>query len=72
MVRYTIALRGLPKSENAAIMIEEKSVDIFHEEQLSEDFLCNINAKGQVREYLLLDGQAVDSMLGPCSHLIGA
>jgi hypothetical protein len=26
-------------------------VDIFHEEQLSEQFLCEINAKGQV--YLL-------------------
>ncbi|MCJ1472620.1 hypothetical protein MMC13_001269 [Lambiella insularis] len=28
--------------------IEEKHVELFNEAQLSEDFLCNINAKGQV------------------------
>ena len=51
MVRYTIALRGPPQDASSPILVREQDVDIFHEEQLSEHFLCEINAKGQV--YLL-------------------
>jgi hypothetical protein len=52
MVRYTIALRGPPQDASSPILIRDQDMDIFHEEQLSEHFLCEINAKGQV--YLLL------------------
>lgn len=48
MVRYTFALRGPPIDASSPILIREQDVDIFHEEQLSERFLCEINAKGQV------------------------
>lgn len=48
MVRYTIALRGPPKDESSSILIHEQEVDIFHQEQMSEQFLCEINPKGQV------------------------
>jgi len=41
MARYTIALRGPPQDASSP-----QDVDIFHEEQLSEQFLCEINAKG--------------------------
>lgn len=49
MVRYTAAIRGAPKDVESKILIEEQVVDIFHEEQLSEHFLCEINPLGQVR-----------------------
>jgi hypothetical protein len=49
MVRYTFALRGRPRDDSSEINVQEQHVDIFHEEQLSEDFLCNINAMGQVQ-----------------------
>jgi hypothetical protein len=53
MVRYTLALRGSPKDPSSQINVTEKVVDIFHEAQLEEDFLLNINAKGQVRTFPL-------------------
>lgn len=46
MVRYTLALSGLAKDDPPALEVEEKCVDIFDEEQLSEDFL-KINPYGQ-------------------------
>lgn len=54
MVRYTIALRGSPRDSKSDIHIHECPVDIFREDQLSEDFLCNINAKGQVCRHLFV------------------
>ncbi|KIY00911.1 uncharacterized protein Z520_03577 [Fonsecaea multimorphosa CBS 102226] len=48
MVRYTVALRGPARDKASEIPIQDQSVDIFHEEQLSEHFLRNINPKGQV------------------------
>jgi hypothetical protein len=51
MVRYTIAIRGPPKDESSSILIEEQEHDIFHEEQLTEQFLCGINPKGQVTSH---------------------
>jgi hypothetical protein len=47
MVRCTLALRGEPKDPTSAMSVETKVVDIFHEEQLSENFLCEINPEGQ-------------------------
>ncbi len=49
MVRYTFAVRGEPRDAEAAMVIEEQGVDLFHEEQLDEHFLCDVNPKGQVR-----------------------
>lgn len=46
MVRYTLALRGPAKDNLPALEVEEKPVDIFNQEQLSEDFL-KINPYGQ-------------------------
>jgi hypothetical protein len=48
MVRYTLAVRGTPHSPAAAMTVDEQMVDIFHEAQLDEDFLLNVNPKGQV------------------------
>ena len=48
MVRYTLAVRGEAK-DGGQISFEEHNVDIQHNiEQLSEFYLCNVNAKGQV------------------------
>jgi hypothetical protein len=57
MVRYTIALRGPPQDASSPILAREQDVDIFYEEQLSEHFLCEINAKGQV--YLLFPSLSI-------------
>jgi len=48
MVRYTFALRGPPQDASSQILIREQDVDIFHEEQLSEQFLCEINPKSGI------------------------
>ena len=49
MVRYTIAVMGAPKNPESEILIQVQVIDIFHEEQLSEHYLCEINPLGQVR-----------------------
>ena len=48
MVRYTFALRGAPKNEASEIRLEERVCDILRGEQLSEHYLCNVNANGEV------------------------
>ena len=48
MVLYTSALRGSAKDAEFEMIIHTREVDIFHEEQFEEHFLCDINAKGQV------------------------
>ncbi|KAH8887055.1 hypothetical protein GQ53DRAFT_331629 [Thozetella sp. PMI_491] len=49
MARYAIALRGPPKEGLSDLSINEQAVDIVvNLEQLSEDYLCNVNPKGQV------------------------
>lgn len=52
MVLYTLTLKGDAKDAKDAINVQTKTVDIFHEEQLEESFLCNINDHGQVRHTL--------------------
>ena len=47
-VRYTYALRGEPKITEDGIRIEEEEVNIMIGEQLTEHFLCDINAAGEV------------------------
>lgn len=48
MVRYTIAIAGKPHEGIAEMSVEERIVDIFGNEQLEEQFLRDINPKGQV------------------------
>ena len=48
MVLFTLRLKGPPKTPEDDIQVETESVDIFHEEQLSEHYLCEINKQGQV------------------------
>jgi hypothetical protein len=47
MVLYTLVLKGPAASPEQEIEVETKVLDIFHHEQLEEDFLCNINKYGQ-------------------------
>lgn len=49
MVLYTMALKGSATSPENEIDMEAKVLDIFHQRQLDEEFLCNINKYGQVR-----------------------
>jgi hypothetical protein len=48
MVRYTLAIRGIAKDNASEMVVEEREIDIFHEEQLEESYLCDVNPKGQV------------------------
>jgi hypothetical protein len=48
MVRFTLAFRGAPKDESSAMSVEERTLNIFQDEQLSEEYLCEVNPKGQV------------------------
>ncbi len=49
MVRYTLALRGPPKAGSPDVTVREEVVDINDSlDQLTENYLCNINPKGQV------------------------
>jgi hypothetical protein len=48
MVRYTLASRGEATDQGVDIVVEEREVDLYHGEQLKEEFLCEINRKGQV------------------------
>ena len=51
MVRYTLALRGPPKAGSPDVTVSEEVVDISGSlDQLTEDYLCNINPKGQVKK----------------------
>lgn len=48
MVRYTFALRGESKDAEHQIRIEEQSIDLTKGEQLTESFMCEVNAAGEV------------------------
>lgn len=48
MALYTLRLRGPPRDARSEMVVSLKEVDIFREEQLTEHFLCEINAEGQV------------------------
>ena len=52
MVRYTFALRGQPKDTDSEIRIQEKPVDLWRGEQLTEHYLCDINTAGEVSRML--------------------
>ncbi len=46
MVRYALAQRGEPEASSSDILVNLHRVDMFHEAQLNEHFLLNINLKG--------------------------
>jgi hypothetical protein len=48
MVRYTFANRGVPKDTKDEMSIEERQINIMTGEQLSEHYLCEVNANGEV------------------------
>jgi hypothetical protein len=48
MMRWLCLVRGDPKDAASAMDITPKEIDIFGEEQFSEDYLCEVNPNGQV------------------------
>lgn len=46
--RYVLKVRGKAANAGSEMLVQEQEVDIFNEEQLSEDYLIRINPKGQV------------------------
>ena len=50
MVLFTLRLKGSPKTPRDEVEVEIRLVDIFHEEQLSEHFLCDVTKRAR---YLL-------------------
>ncbi|OAL32032.1 hypothetical protein AYO22_00902 [Fonsecaea multimorphosa] len=48
MVLHTIETRGSAKDSASEMAIVPEVIDIFHEGQLSEHYLCDINPEGQV------------------------
>lgn len=49
MTRFTIALRGKVGPNSVPITVEEREVDIIHRmEQMEEQFMLEVNSKGQV------------------------
>jgi hypothetical protein len=59
-VNYTLELRGEPKDAASAMNIEKRVVNIFNQEQLTENFLCEINAEGQVRRQSYTRTSSID------------
>lgn len=76
MVRYTLAIRGIAKDTASEMVVEEREIDIFHEEQLEESYLCDVNPKGQVSWYItalnkpcIICIKLLTSHLGSCAKL---
>ena len=74
MVRYTLAVRGPPRDEESAMAVAEKIINITRDEQLTEEFLCDINPKGQVEhQRATIYGMSFVLLMvivfpGPCSR----
>ena len=49
MMRYLVRIRGEPGDVASKMNIEIRDVDIFNEEQFSEEYLTKVNPNGQVR-----------------------
>ena len=48
-VLYTLALRGEAKDEASEMIVDKHEIDLYHEGQLEEQFLYEINDEGLVR-----------------------
>ncbi|KAK0247009.1 hypothetical protein B0A54_17911 [Friedmanniomyces endolithicus] len=71
MVRYAFALRGQAKDQGHEIRIKEQPVEIIKaKEQLSEHYLCDINANGEVPVLVPLDsGKPIPESVDITKHL---
>ena len=49
MVRYTYAIRGEAKDAHNEIRLIEEDINILKGDQLTEEYLCNVNIAGEVR-----------------------
>jgi hypothetical protein len=54
MMRYLVRIRGEPKDAVSKMNIELRNIDIFKEEQFSEEYLTKVNPNGQVSTGCLL------------------
>ncbi|KAF7189817.1 hypothetical protein HII31_08924 [Pseudocercospora fuligena] len=62
-VRYALANRGEPSHQQKAIQLDERVIDIGPaHEQLSEHFLCDVNANGEVPVLVTADGSVPESV----------
>ena len=48
MMRYLVRVKGEPRDEASRMTVLDKNVDIFKEEQFSEQYLTQVNPNGQV------------------------
>jgi len=48
MMRYLMRIRGDPANSAVKMNVMEKNIDIFNEEQFSEEYLLKVNPNGQV------------------------
>ena len=48
MVRLSLACRGEPKDSGHEIVVKEEHIELGKKEQLTEHFLCDVNAYGEV------------------------
>lgn len=48
MVRYAFACRGKAVNASSEMHLKEVDVDLMQNEQLTEHFLCDVNANGEV------------------------
>ena len=48
MMRYLMKVRGEPANAASRMDVKEELIDIFNEEQLSEEYLLKVNPNGQV------------------------
>lgn len=69
MALYTMSFYGQPKNGDSEMNVAMQVIDIYHEEQLAEHFLCNVNKLGQVRKCLckISDLMYDEPTLGSCA-----
>lgn len=62
MVRYTFALRGKGKNEDAELQVQDRLCSLKNRDHLTEEFLCDINSKGEVP--VLVPAESVEHYTG--------
>ena len=54
MVRLSLVCRGEPKHAKDEIVVKEEHIELGKKEQLTEHFLCDVNAYGEVSRHIHL------------------
>lgn len=68
MARFTYVLaRSTESHAGSKIQLENKLVNLHHDEHVTEEYLLHINPKGQVRR-LLATRDCVLTLIGPGPH----